>query len=359
MNYFNVTGNSTLIKTLDSTDSTTYEFLSTSVPCLIRCLHSEHEDTCNDILPLQTELNNLQNTSTFAMSSSTVYEWIYVSTESSLITICTRHLNITLQKRSSDVIVTSTASLLDIDNRTTRYIYTFENISADLYKLSGDKKLSYCNYFLRKFDRYFHKSAGPSSQSGPGSTERMLTLSRDINTTFEISASPVYINSTIENVDIKLDGVDGLSKKQVYNETNAEHSNSSFHIPQSISSTTNRNTETKPMQQVKSTTKHHNALNDRFNMVVDIVQTQDGSRAVLPSNLDQENQNVPTYIVNGDISRNLNSDSGGKSLFAVILSLIGALLAVAIFILGFVLNDFLSRRKQIRKTRIRPFVSYY
>ena len=127
--------------------------------------------------------------------------------------------------------------------------------------------------------------------------------------------------------------------------------------------------------QMREPSRQEADVNNAFNMVLDIIHSEDGEvlNTVGSSqntgdnqfgdvvfNRDSLSHNVnPPYVIDTDMFFKLESDLDSKNSMAVIISLGAALAAVFIVILIFFLVEVFSRRKYIRNTRIRPSVSFY
>ena len=335
---------------------TDYIVLTARVPILVWCLYVNSSEGCNkDILMLLRDTDG--NLTSSYLTPTGQYQWIDVWKQSFLTVTCPCQANISLQRRSSGVTIHASLITLSINNMSDLFVYRFGNVSKGIYKLLADTRLTSCNYLSQDSDRNWsgvfpyslQTHMTTTSQTPPRSTGTYITELDNItvthdqfmdNTTNELETTQPYIkqSATSQNdkpvVSTDRSLIEILSMQQ------------SSSKPTSYATKPNSWEEELP-------------VNDRFSMVVDIVQANDDTRQLMSNNLQERNKNEPTYIVNVDSSANVEEDDSGKSLFAVILSLIGALLAVAVFILGFVLNDYLSRRNRCRNTRIRPFVSYY
>ena len=112
------------------------------------------------------------------------------------------------------------------------------------------------------------------------------------------------------------------------------------------------------MQNKTRPTKHSRNYdpysNKRFKVVLDM--TSKGSNANTRMRYDEKN---PSYTHQGSAQGTQEQVEDGKSLVAVVVSLSAALFAVIAIILVFFFIEYFSRRNQIRKTRIRPFLSDY
>lgn len=334
-----------------------YVFVSTNTACNMRSALRGSSDSWAGILHISIDSGECSD-----LEKPDQSQWVFVIRKSLLIIVCPCQTNLTLWTASTDVIRTPAIRALSTDNLTSLFIYSFENLSEGIYKVSSDKLLSKCYHLLQALDETVQEIQQKTSEVDWVSTES--TVRKKDSDKSQLSS----IKDTLINIYKKTFGNRTLTNnKSVGSDLNDTSENFEQYLNNTSTykqtSTNSMQDYVRPLKDLTSkpldeelNTEH--SVNDRFNMVVDIVQTNANTQNLMAYDLKEGLKNGPTYVVNVD-TVDYSESNGGKSLFAVILSLIGALLAVAVFILGFVLSDFLSRRNQLRNTRIRPFVSYY
>lgn len=177
--------------------------------------------------------------------------------------------------------------------------------------------------------------------------ENKTPYANNNETTQNKSASFTNLDLSKTTIETTTSFIDGSTRPFIFKEKSTQTAGD---IPDKLEQDTDN-------ENIESDDSDNSDPNKRFNAVVDILHSNEGRKDILIKKSDTQDDPKYTYkyVVNG----NYGQEGDGKNPVAIIASLGSAILAVGAIILIFLLKDFLSRRRNIRKTRIRPFISYY
>lgn len=311
------------------------------------------------LIPLQRLYNlNVQNS-----HRSLNYTWIYYTVDVLITVLCQDSVEYVLTKGDSSVDANETRTFV-VSGQMYQVLFIYDVIPG-LYKMSFNCSINRCaviysewkNYEtdLVKNDEHKYKLRNANETSN-------TTNANDLS--FSANFTDDFINiSTLANTDwTALTETHGLNTTST-DMTTLPLGNASVDAKDTTAQTESpvHNESAMELEGYKDkyvnthVTPRKGDVNERFRVVVDIVQSKDGQVNILPSSKDSE---TPKYLYTDEYSGYMGV-SDNKSFTAIFSSLGAALLAVIILILGFLLKEVFSRRQQRRNTRIRPFVSYY
>ncbi|XP_045177272.2 uncharacterized protein LOC123537537 [Mercenaria mercenaria] len=341
------------------------------------CVKSDETSCRNELLPFNVDnMASNTNDSNRKGTKSDEYQWVYITDDTKILIFCPLYIWISLY--TSNGTIESTEEIHFNISSIYIKITTFTNFSYGLYKISFNDTMNKCDIFYT----YKYSSRGNSTtnlydinyttipfSSFSKVSEKSLTVSENFVTSDTTSRKAE--DEMGDNLSVKLvvstDKNTTADDNRKWNKSASLLSHDDIAAPadeKSTKSTVSHKITKQNNEVIDTTNKKSNKVtvdvnngNRRFKAVVDILHSNEGRRDKLISS--SAKQNNPTYTYTFDINENFVQEGDGKSPVAIIASLVAAILAVGAIILIFLLKEFILRRQQIRKTRIRPFISYY
>ncbi|XP_045176718.2 uncharacterized protein LOC123537173 [Mercenaria mercenaria] len=360
----------------------------------LSCFNANKTDCDNDILPLNINVAGMDNDSSLNNGSQyEEYQWIYISNDTTVLIMCPLNIDINVCSLNG-TFETAEEIHLNVSNVVLKMKY-FPNSHSGVYRISLNSTLGMCDILylqkvrLREFDTDISWNESTLETNVPSSFANVLSMSANASSNSTSNGTSYFSINTYSSKEKTAEEDNTSTKKSIspYKKTSGvgfaegklQNKSASFlqpeeHLNANTFVTSTLFKVTSYSAQDKLTTQNDNKVpgkdnqkinevfeksnsNQRFKAVVDILHSKNGSKNILNSKSDKRNNPKYTYTI--DVNDNYGLEGDGKDPVAIIASLVTAILAVGAIILVFLLKEVFSRRKQMRKTRIRPFISYY
>ncbi|XP_060564695.1 uncharacterized protein LOC132723902 [Ruditapes philippinarum] len=343
------------------------------------CIKSDHS-TCNgELLPVNSGSMIHNNHSLNIYKKQASHRWIYLSNDANLFILFPNDTDVNVASINGSI-CTINEVRFNISNIFLKLI-SLTRSQNGLYTISSKNTVD--TYFLYYLSNKISTNSFDNRQNQTNEIETSIhsVLSNkgsDLITNNDSSASNGYSttlpkNQTADNSEQTMPHFSKVDETTIDNSASFLPAVDNFKTTSSDISTapdtenTKLSDENKQLTQAASGIPGSNGkdnvitvqsdINETFKAVVDIFHSKEGRKDILIDN--SKTKEAPNYTYRFNVNNNIGQVGDGKNPVAIIVSLLSAILAVGAIILIFLLKDFFSRRQHIRKTRIRPFISYY
>jgi hypothetical protein len=350
------------------------------------CVKLDHSTCNNELLPVNygSMFHNYSDKShsniLYIEKKHALYRWIYMSTDSYLFILIPSDTDFKVTSLNGNI---SSVSEVNFNIRNTSLkLISLVHSSVGLFKISSNSTVDTClvHYLSKKEDTYSNDNFSQNTTNEPGTTisstlsnKRTGMIANIESFTSNMSSTNLPNNYSVDKAEQTMppfsmieqttmvksasflpleDNID-VTSLEISTAPGTGNSHTSYQDTQ-VTQTASGLPERDRQDNVIT---NKNESSKTFKAVVDIFHSKEGRKDILIDN--SKTQEDPKYTYKYNVNNNIGQVGDGKNPVAIIASLLSAILAVGAIILIFLLKDFFSRRQHIRKTRIRPFISYY